>query len=327
MFNRILYWFVTLPSLLKAGCAATVGLLFACSCLFVASLPGAYAEGVAMQTATAQAAQDQATQIAIAAAGDATATSIAEVTATSAAEQAATATRVTAIERITATALAAPTQTAQAYLDATSTSIAALTATAQGEIDATYTAIAAATEQAAATAQAQAQAEQATATALAQAAEQAATEQAIAQATTTIEDYRRAMPKGYWLEMDGRIGVAVGDFRYENTARYESSGPNAEFVAFYIGVYNESGGTIHVNPHNVTLVDLDGRTYAHHGVTYTYWQEPLQAINVPSGNRAEGGMVFLIDQDSAPAQIIYDTGGFFGGSIIVDLRRPPDETQ
>lgn len=327
MLNRILYWFVTLPSLLKAGCVGTIGVLFACSCLVVASMPSAYARGIEMRTATAQAAEAEATQIAIAAAEEATATSAAASTATTVAERAATAIRVAAVERITATAVAAPTATAQAYLDATATSIAGATATAQADIDATTTAIAVATEQASATAEALAQAEQATAIAQAQAAERAATEQANAQATATIEDYRRAMPKGYWVEMGGQIGLAVGDFRYENTARYESSGPNAEFVAFYIGVYNESGGTIHVNPHNVTLVDLDGRTYSHHTATYSYWQEPLQAVNVPSGSRAEGGIVFLIDQDSAPAQIIYDTGGFFGGSIVVDLRRPPDKVE
>lgn len=327
MINRILYWFVTLPAITKAGCLSTLGVVFACSCLFVASIPGTYARGIEMQTATALALQAEATQVAvaaeqeatvasIAAAQNATATSAAASTATSVARDAATATRVAAIQQVTATAEAAPTATAQAYLDATSTVIAGVTATAQAEADAAATAVAVATREAAESATSIARAEQATATA-----------QAVAQATATIEDYRRAMPKGYWFNVDSRIRVAVGDFRYENTAGYENSGPRAEFVAFYVGVYNETGDTIHVNPHNVTLVDLDGRTYAHDSSTYSYWQEPLQAVNVPSGSRAEGGIVFLIDQDSAPAQIIYDTGGFFGGTIVVDLRRPPDETQ
>lgn len=327
MLNRILYWFVTLPSLLKVGCVSTFSVMFACSCLVVASMPGAHARGIELQTATAIAAQEQATRNALATAEAATATSFAVATATSIAQQASTATRVAAIEQFTATAIAAPTVTAQAYLDATATSIAAVTATAQAEVAATEAAIAQATEQAAATSTAIARAEQATATAQAQAAELAATEQAAAQATATIEDYRRAMPKGYWIEMDGGIGVAVGDFHYANSAGYENSGPSAEFVAFYVGVYNESGSTIHVNPHNVTLIDLDGRVYAHDSATYGYWSEPMDAVDVPSGSRAEGGIVFLIDQESAPAQIIYETGRFFGGTIVVDLRRPPDNVE
>ncbi len=77
----------------------------------------------------------------------------------------------------------------------------------------------------------------------------------------------------------------------------------------------------------MTLIDLDGRSYSYDAATFSYWDQPLDAVDVLSGNRAEGGLVFKIDSDSAPAQIVYDVGGLFGGKIIIDLRRAPDQTQ
>jgi hypothetical protein len=109
MRNRILYWFVTLPSLLKVGCVGTLSVLFACSCLVVASMPNAYARGVAMQTATAQATQAEATVAQ--ADSDATSTAVAAVTAQAqqteaaiAREQANATATVMAIQQATATA-------------------------------------------------------------------------------------------------------------------------------------------------------------------------------------------------------------------------------
>ena len=230
--------------------------------------------------------------------------------------------------------MAAPTVTAQALIDATTTALAAATATSQAHLDATATADAQATAYAAQTTEAVAAAEQATATAeayvqvTATAAQQATADaQIAAEATATIEDYRKQMPKGFWNDTKDGVGVVVGDFRYEQSTRLYDSGEGAKFVAFGISVFNESGSRIHVNPNNVTLVDLEGGTYSYNSATFDYWSQPLEAVDVLSGNKASGGLVFLIQQDTAPAQIIYDIGGLFGDTIIIDLRRPPDETQ
>ena len=83
MVNRILYSLVTLPVLAKAGCAGIMTIFLACSCLFVASIPGANARLQANATATAVAKLDQATQVAI----QGTSTSVAYVTATAEANQ------------------------------------------------------------------------------------------------------------------------------------------------------------------------------------------------------------------------------------------------
>lgn len=327
MVNRILYWFVTLPSLTKFGCASILSVFVACNCLIIASMPEAYARQAEMQTATVVRAQQQATAEVIAAAESATAQRIADVTSTRVAQEAATATRVVAIRQITATALAAPTVTAQAYLDATATSIAGVTATAQADLDATSTAVAIATEQAAVALTAEARAQEATATAQARAAAREATAQAIAQATAVIEGYREAMPKGWWEGSGNGIGVVVGNFRYTRSTGFYRAGSGAAFVAFGISVYNHSGSEIHVNPLNVTLVDLEGRTYAPELMgAADYWSEPLNAVDVLDGNKASGGMLFTIDADSAPAQIVYETNVLFGDKIIIDLRRPPDQT-
>jgi hypothetical protein len=283
MRNRILYWFVTLPSLLKVGCVGTLSVLFACSCLVVASMPNAYARGVAMQTATAQATQAEATVVAVAATDEASAAQAAASTATSEAEQAATATRVAAVERITATAIAVPTVTAQAVLDATATSIAGVTATAQAELaavtataqadsDATSTAVAAVTAQAQQTEAAIAR-EQANAT---------ATVMAIQQATATAESYDieyqevdiRDLVKGPDRYQDQKLRIAgqVFNIREEQeglfgsstityiqiwvqipggglfdreavTIRFENTLPDV-FADDYIIVYGEGDGTI-----------------------------------------------------------------------------------
>jgi hypothetical protein len=188
MLNRILYWFITLPALAKGGCLTAFAIVFVCSCLTVASIPGARARQVAQATQTAVAAQAQATQAAVAAQAQATqvalnstATSIADATAAALANQAATATSIAVAEIATQTAIAAPTVTAQAYADATNTALAGATATSQAYIDATNTAAAQATSDALQTAEAIA-AEKATAEAI-----PTATALARAAATATAE--------------------------------------------------------------------------------------------------------------------------------------------
>lgn len=177
MVNRILYWFVTLPVIGKAGCLGTLGVLFACSCLFAASIPGANARIAARATATVVALQAESTQVAI----DATSTSVAHITATSVAQQQASATSEALAVYATQTAVIAPTVTQQAIIDATSTVVAQETASAQAIIDATNTAIAHETAAAIQTAEAVA-AEQATAIAI-----PTQTAAAIVAATATVE--------------------------------------------------------------------------------------------------------------------------------------------
>jgi hypothetical protein len=329
MLNRVLYWFITLPGLIKGGCLGIVGVFAACSCLFVASIPAATARIEAQATQTSVAVAQQATQAVLHT--TATSAAIAQA-ATRSAFDASTATA-EAHQIATQTAIAAPTATARAYEAATTTAIAMQAATSQAYADATGTAIAQVTVQAQQTAEAVAMADQATATAQANAqataaAAQQATEaaQVAAQATATIEDYRKKMPKGWWVGDDSGVAVAVGDFRYAREAGYYDAEKGTKFVAFGITVFNRSGSEIHVNPLNVTLVDLDGSTYAPDLMASSgYWSQPLHGVDVLDGNQADGGMLFVIRQDVAPAQIVYDTRKLFGGKIVIDLKRPPDE--
>ena len=323
MLNRLLYRLVTLPAIVKAGCLGTLGVFFACSCLFLASIPGASARAATFATQTAVAHQVEITQRALAS----TATSIAHTTATAQTGLNATATGVAHVQQATQTAEAAPAVTAQAALDATNAAYAASTATSQAVAAATGTSIAQATVLAGQTAEAIAAEQAAAATAQAAAQESTATAQAAAEAAATLDAYRKKMPKGFWYGKGGGVGVSIGDFRYEKETPLYAAGKGKKFVAFGIGVFNESGATIHVNPLNVTLVDLEGNTYAFSTATFDYWSEPLQAVNVLSGNQAQGGVVFLIPAETAPAKIVYETNTLFGDKIIVDLQRPPDEKQ
>jgi hypothetical protein len=149
--------------------------------------------------------------------------------------------------------------------------------------------------------------------------------QAAAEATAAIEAYRSKAPKGAWIDYDGGIGVVVGDFRYTQSTTLFESGQGTKFVAFAIVIVNKSGSVISVNPHDVTLVDLDGYTYSYDVATYDYWSMPLDALEVQDGNQAQGGLVFKIRQKSGPAQVIFETGIVFITKVVVDLRRPPDE--
>ncbi|MFL5804918.1 MAG: hypothetical protein ACJ8CR_24630 [Roseiflexaceae bacterium] len=162
MLNRILYWFITLPMLGKAGCLTTLVIVFACSGITVASIPAARARQVAQATQTAVAEQAQSTQVAM----NNTATSVANTTATAQTNQAAIATSAAAAQNATSTseivaqgatqtAIVAPTMTAQAALDATNATIAAATANANETSVAVIesTAVAVKTAEALATAQ------------------------------------------------------------------------------------------------------------------------------------------------------------------------------
>lgn len=147
-----------------------------------------------------------------------------------------------------------------------------------------------------------------------------------ANATATLEAFATKMPKGTWIAQEGGIGVAVGDFRYLKYASYSYAGEGAKFVAFAIAIVNKSGSTISVNPYNVTLVDTKGIAYQFDSTTYGYWSIPLQGVEVADGQRAEGGLVFVIREDTAPAQITFETGGLiFTTKVTVDVHRLPDE--
>lgn len=140
MLNRILYWFITLPMLAKSGCFGVVGVVFVCSCLMLATIPGANARIAQQATQTAVSGQVQATEAGVARA----ATSAAQSTALVQAHTDATATR-----------FAQATALVQAHMDATATNNAAagaateaansgVTATAQAAHQATEDANAAA---------------------------------------------------------------------------------------------------------------------------------------------------------------------------------------
>jgi hypothetical protein len=94
-----------------------------------------------------------------------------------------------------------------------------------------------------------------------------------------------------------------------------------KFIGFAITVRNMSDSTVHVNPNNVTLVDLDGRTYSYNVVTFQY-VDPLDAIDVPFGKYAGGMIAFHIGAESGPAQVIYEVG-LFQPSVTVHLTEPP----
>jgi hypothetical protein len=198
----------------------------------------------------------------------------------------------------------AATATRQAIADATSETEAAANATQAAMAAQTATIVAAPT----ATAEAEA-AGAATATAEAvAAANETATAQAAANATAIVEGYRTKAPKGIWFDSSGRVGVAVADFRYTGQTSLFKAGEGRKFVAFVIGIFNESGTEILVSPYDVTLVDIDGYTYSHDAATYDYWDVPLDMVDVQPGNKAQGGLVFKIRKDSGSAQIIFETG-------------------
>ncbi len=146
-----------------------------------------------------------------------------------------------------------------------------------------------------------------------------ATAQAIAKATAAIEAYKSIPPKGTWGESVRGITVSIGDFRYQ------SAGGGMRYVAFGVRVDNETISTIHVNPFNCTLVDLDGATYTHDAETYSFWSNPLPAVDVSPGSHTYGGIVFQIPSNTGPAKFIYRDPSLFGPTIEIDLRRPPDE--
>lgn len=126
MFNRVLYWFITLPVLGKTSCLGLGFVILACTFGTVASIPASRARVAAQATQTAVAQQAQATQVAVAeqahatqSALDAIATRRAEAAAAEQAQSNAAATSTAAVQQATEAA-------AQAQHNATATSIAAV---------------------------------------------------------------------------------------------------------------------------------------------------------------------------------------------------------
>ena len=187
------------------------------------------------------------------------------------------------------------------------------TAEAQQIVDATNTTIASETAQAVQQATTAVAAERATTTA-----------QAVVRATETIDQYRTNMPKGFWQDDNDDVFVLAGDFRYVNSIGSSRAGSGAKFVAVYIAVFNRGGDVIHVNPNFITLIDIDGRTYSYDVASFRYWNQPLDAVDVRPDTSAEGGLVFKISANSAPAQIVYDAGRF-NEEVVIDFRRTPDQ--
>lgn len=254
---------------------------------------------VAQQTATMQAALN-ATATAATLAKIATQTAVAAPTVTALAQQNATATSVALAQIATQTAAAAPIVTAQAVLDAAATEVA---------------------QQATAAARATSE--------MVASLEQTAAAEQRARATAVIEAYRAVMPKGFWFTDDGGLRVAVGDFRYANSAGLLDAGAGTKYIAFSIAVFNgRTFRSVSVNPLYFRLVDLDGSTYAPNLLaSASYWSQPLQGVDVDVGNNTAGGIVFEIDADTGPAEIIFDEPGLIGGRVTIDVRRLPDQEQ
>lgn len=139
-----------------------------------------------------------------------------------------------------------------------------------------------------------------------------------ANATAAIEAYRDSPPRGVWARTVQGISVGIGYIRYR------SSGYGHRFVTFSVRVTNQTKSTIHVNPWNCTLVDLDGGSHSHDAETYGS-DYALQGVDVPPGSYAEGSIVFRIRSDTGPARFIYSDS--FGPTIDIDLRQPPDSLE
>jgi hypothetical protein len=148
---------------------------------------------------------------------------------------------------------------------------------------------------------------------------------ATAEGLAKVAAYRKVPPKGIWCEREGGITVCAGYFDYFNATDYYTAGAGNKFVKFSITVYNNTADAIHVNPFNVTLVDLDNRTYSRSSVGYTYFVTPLEAVDVQPGDHASGGIMFSIKSDSGPARVVYES--FLGPTVEVGLRREPDRAQ
>jgi hypothetical protein len=140
-------------------------------------------------------------------------------------------------------------------------------------------------------------------------------------ATATVAAYSKVAPKGRWCAENGDVTVCVGQFQYSRSMSLYTAGQGMRFVGFGVTVSNGGSSAIHVNPNNVTLVDLDGRTYSHDVVTYEY-VEPLDAVDVQPGEYTGGMIAFHTRSNSGPAKVIYDVG-LFEPTVTIDLTKPP----
>ena len=146
-----------------------------------------------------------------------------------------------------------------------------------------------------------------------------------ANATATIEGYRQNPPRGGWCDSQQGINVCVGYFGYLYETDYSTAGPGNKFVKLSITVFNHTAKPIHVNPLNVTLVDLDNRAYSYSSVTHSYFATPMGAVDVQPGDNAGGGIMFTIKNDSGPARIVYKS--VLGPTVTIDLRRAPNTAE
>ncbi|MCC7353506.1 MAG: DUF4352 domain-containing protein, partial [Anaerolineae bacterium] len=131
-----------------------------------------------------------------------------------------------------------------------------------------------------------------------------------------------AVPEGYWLRTYLGVTVAVGQFHYFRDTRLFSAPAGSRFVGFGISIRNRNDSIIRVSPATVTLLDHTGHEYRHDRATFDYWLVPLQSLNATPNLLISGGMVFLIPEDSSPAQVTYDARPF-GPIVTVDLAGPP----
>lgn len=150
----------------------------------------------------------------------------------------------------------------------------------------------------------------------------AAEQQAYAQAT--VDARIHSPPDGTWCEGNSNIVVCVGDFRYATEMSYKRASAGTRYVPFVVYVKNFGSSATHVNPHNVSVIMSDGRTYGHDDSTYSYWSQPMDGINIVPGASAQGGIVFHVPRDVAIKRVVYETSSWFDQDVIIDLTRQPD---
>lgn len=141
-------------------------------------------------------------------------------------------------------------------------------------------------------------------------------------ASATRDAWAQTPPIGLWCASNDTRGVCVGEFRYVDNFDFYEAPDGTRYVAFLVGVKNISSSSISVNPYDITLVMDDGATNGLAFGSYSYWDVPLDAVTVASGDTALGGVLFIAFDDSAPARIIY-RGGFWESEIVINLADPP----
>jgi hypothetical protein len=186
------------------------------------------------------------------------------------------------------------------------------TATARAIANATATAVQA---QLNAQATAQALSRQATATAEARAASARATARA-----REYESYKTNPPTGTFRNSGSNVAI-VCKIEYQQCVGYWCANKNSKYILVGVTVTNIGNDTVHVNPHNFTLVSTTGATVAHDMATYSLGNY-LDAVDIEPGTYTSGWLAFLTTKDFIPGELVWRE--IFGEKVIVTIVEPPD---